>query len=198
MSRVLKGAQRGMATLVFSVIVLLLVTFASLYTAKTVITETKITNNETRSRHAFEAAESGINETFSLLKAKNRPCKSGGVFGGSLGNTNFYVVKDNAVSAIVSTDWASQTGHTGFVEVTVKDFTCDGVVQTSPTMVLEAIGWSDDKSASRTITVLADQADAMRNTPENPLVAWPVRFHGSILPLQVQQVEGGAQIGLLQ
>ncbi|MEY3018330.1 MAG: hypothetical protein RL336_1465 [Pseudomonadota bacterium] len=171
MSGLSRQSQCGIATLVFSVIVLLLVTFASLYTAKSVITETKITNNETRSRHAFEAAESGINETFSLLKAKNRPCKSGGVFGGSVGNSNFYVVKDSVVSAIASSSWATQTGHSGFVEVSVKDYACDGVIQTSPTMVIEAVGWSDDKTASRTISVLADQADAMRNTPENPLTA---------------------------
>jgi len=167
--------QCGAATLIFSIIVLLLVTFVSLYTSKSIITESKITNNEVRSKQAFEAAESGIAETFSRLKAKNRPCKSGGVFGGSssesLINKSFYVVKNNQLTSISTTAWSVQTDHSGFVEVEVSNFSCDGDVQTSQTISIVAKGWSDDKTASRTITVVADQADGVRNTPENPVTA---------------------------
>ena len=54
------GRQRGIATLLFSLLVMILVTYVVLYTSGSVLLEQQIVNNDVRSKHAFEAAEAGI------------------------------------------------------------------------------------------------------------------------------------------
>lgn len=164
--------QRGAGTLLFSIVVLLLVTFTTLYTSKSIITETKISNNELRAKQAFEAAETGINKVLSLLKAKQRPCIDGGVFADdqeALDNTNFYVIFEDSLLAIEESSAASQTGQKGFVRVTIDASSCLNNILSDPFLEITAVGMSDDRAATRTIVVNADQADAIRNVPENPM-----------------------------
>lgn len=52
--------QRGVAALIISLVLLVTITFVVLYTSRSVLMEQKVSNNEYRSRLAFEAAEAGL------------------------------------------------------------------------------------------------------------------------------------------
>lgn len=152
--------QSGAATLIFSIIVLILVTFVSLYSAKSIIVETKIFNNDLRSKQAFEAAEAGVNEAFSQLKNRKRVGDVLGLFGhlktpNSFANDHTFTYKENPS---VST---SRVIGSAYVEVKSSG---DG-------LLIISTGYSDDKTSERTITVFADNADAIANVPDNPLTA---------------------------
>ncbi|TNG02135.1 MAG: hypothetical protein EP297_01520, partial [Gammaproteobacteria bacterium] len=64
----LKSQQRGAMSLLISLVILVLITFVSLYTAHTVSMEQKITGNEFRSRQSFEAAEAGLRGALTYLR----------------------------------------------------------------------------------------------------------------------------------
>ena len=63
--------QRGAMALLMSLVILTLITFVSLYTAKTVSLEQKISGNDYRSRVAFEAAEAGIEAAITYVSSSN-------------------------------------------------------------------------------------------------------------------------------
>jgi hypothetical protein len=63
-------SQRGAATLVMTVVILLLVTMVGIYTGRTVVFESKVSANDFRSRQAFEAAESGLSRAIAYLSSR--------------------------------------------------------------------------------------------------------------------------------
>lgn len=52
--------QKGVASLVISLAILTLLTFITLYTSKSILTEQKLAHNDIKGKQAFEAAEAGI------------------------------------------------------------------------------------------------------------------------------------------
>ena len=139
---------RGAATLIFSIILLLLATYVTFSTSKSVLTETSITNNDYRSKAAFDAAEAGIARAYEALQQGKRVDDDFGVFGVD-------PVKTNSLSYSIS-----EGGRiVGWVDVTV---TSGQIVST---------GQSDDKTASKTITVTTAANLAIGNVPENPWIS---------------------------
>lgn len=134
----------GAATLVFSILVLLLVTFVTLYTSKSIITETRITNNISRAAMAFQAAEAGVAIAMEALEEGRRTNRDGGMFGAETD----------------STPTNSKQFSVGASQVTVS--------VTSSQII--SVGVSDDGTASKTITVEITQNDAIANIPENPWI----------------------------
>lgn len=154
--------QTGAATLIFSIIVLILVTLVTLYTARSIITETQVTNNAQRSKLAFQAAEAGVAEAFAALSAGRRYDFDGGVFG-TITSTYSDCYSDSALCVTtidVLSDLNDSSSIIGTATVTVNS-----------SYVITSIGQSDDGSASRTITVQTSQAKGIDNTPDNPLIS---------------------------
>jgi hypothetical protein len=159
--------QKGMATLLFSVIILLVVSFVTLYTSKSIITETNITNNEVRSQKAFEAAQAGVDFALSRLKNKKRPTPvdPNGFFDADTdyddGNPDVtrifnYQTINNSSSSLISS-----------AEITVECIVCS-IGEYKYRVISQ--GFSDDKSSSRTITVALENNPSIDEVPENPLI----------------------------
>lgn len=154
--------QRGMGTLIFSVLVMAAVLMMVLYTTKVIVIDTKIASNEVRSRRAFEAAEAGINAALAAYGNGRRPTYTengevyypGGVFGDE---TSPVGASDNATSFTLTDDAGNEVA---FVEVTVAT---SGEVQSR--------GWSDDRAISKLIVSQIQGAEGMSNVPENPFTA---------------------------
>jgi len=156
-----KNRQQGVATLLFSIIVLLLVTFVSLSTTKPIISETKITNNTIRAKLAFEAAEAGLAEAISALNNGNRPYDSndnpnGGVFDNRLDSPSGDPLSFDSLSGEIKN--GANIISSFFVSVDKNLF-------------IRSEGYSDDKSLTKVILVQVGAENILPNVPENPLIS---------------------------
>jgi len=154
--------QTGAATLIFSVIILLVITFVTLFTAKSIITETKVSNNVQRSKIVFEAAEAGIARAFSAFKDGRRYNRYGGVFGDPTTKTDCFTnISFCTLNFAVRADPANTSSRV-IANVTV-------IVDSN--YIITSTGTSDDGSISKTITMNTSQATAIDNTPDNPMIS---------------------------
>lgn len=144
--------QRGAVTLVLAIVLLMLTSMVAAYTGSTVLFEQKVSANEFRAGQAFEAAESGLLSAVAYIGARGGADKDrDGVIdpvydldGDGIGDVNTDTFSDNS-SVAVSIDGAF------------------------PNYAIEAVGVSDDLTATRTIRIIGASVDAMPNSPENPL-----------------------------
>jgi hypothetical protein len=148
-----KKSQSGVITLVVSLMILGLSTFVTFNVSKAILMEQKITNNDARARQAFEAAEAGILAAISYLGAN--PDVDGNNSIDPVFDTNSDGLGDSVSSAI----------GTGSVTVTTTDFSTN---MTSIRIVAQ--GFSDDRSATRTITQTLVTIDPLPNAPDNPVI----------------------------
>jgi hypothetical protein len=148
--------QRGVLTLVVSLAILVLSTLVTFSVTKAILMEQKISNNELRAKQAFEAAETGMLEAMNYID--NGPDRAAPwstidpVF-----DTNADGIGDASTKAV----------GTGSVTVTTTDLS--GTAMTSVRIV--AVGYSDDRSATRTITQTVVMINPLPNAPQNPLVS---------------------------
>jgi Tfp pilus assembly protein PilX len=155
-NKLLRGptCERGLITLAVSLSILLLSTLVVFNVSKAILMEQKIANNEARAKQAFEAAEAGISTAKKYIE--DDPDADGNGAVDPVFDTNANGVGD-ATTATVGT---------GSVTVTVTD--TSGGAMTS--FLITAVGYSDDRSASRTITQKIVTINPLPNNPSNPLV----------------------------
>jgi len=173
--------QRGAIVLTMSIIFLLLTTLVTLYSTRTILLEQKIVNNQTRAKLSFEAAEYGLSTAFQYL-ANNPDRNNDGILDSNIFNLD---AANNDIGTTNSTAVGSQS-----VEVTLTDIDGDADVILAIRIVSQ--GYSDDKSASRTITQVIKVVDALPNIPDNPLTTrGSVDVNGSAT---VHNLEGNSTI----
>ena len=163
-SMITGGHQRGVATLVISMIILVTITFITLYTAKTVLMEQKISTNEYRSRMAFEAAEAGAEMAVSYIN-NGRDQDGDTLLPGNLpGSDDDEFLFDSNSDGANDTNILTLPGG-GRVVVSLVNADVGDIIATDIT----SQGWSDDGAATRTINQTVALVDPLPNTPENPL-----------------------------
>jgi hypothetical protein len=135
-------------------VLLLLITLVGFYTSRTVVLERKIAGNDFRTRQAFEAAESGIHMALAYIGRRGGADKN----------------DDGILDPVFDTD-ADGIGDTN--TLTFGNFSSVTVTLTGvfPTIGIQADGFSDDRTASRTIHAVGSTADALPNAPTNPLTS---------------------------
>lgn len=162
--------QRGAMTLLISLVILTLITFVSLYTARTVSMEQKIAGNEFRSRQAFEAAEAGLEATLAYVNPDNGGpdrddndtldanvlCTA--ACAGSDGGAAPVDIQGDTSSMILA------NGST--VTVTVVDISEDSDMTQ---ILVTSVGTSSDGTASRTISLIVPTVTPLPNVPDNPM-----------------------------
>jgi len=146
--------QKGAITLAVSMAILMLSTLVVFNVSKAILMEQKITNNDGRAKQAFEAAEAGI------LAAVNYLTNDPDV------NTDGVIDPVFDTNADGLGDSSTTTVGTGRVVVATTDLS--GGNMTSIRIVAQ--GFSDDSSASRTITQTLVTINPLPNAPENPVV----------------------------
>ncbi|WP_068545777.1 PilX N-terminal domain-containing pilus assembly protein [Thalassotalea crassostreae] len=145
--------QRGMATLITSIILLVLITLVSFYMARSVLMEQKLVNNDIRSKQAFEAAEAGLSvaqEYFMKGIAENTA-------------EGKYVLTDEDGDGSNDT-FEGNLGNTSF-KVTLRAINVDGFIA----MGISSIGTSADGSATKTIETNVVALNPIPNIPDNPI-----------------------------
>jgi hypothetical protein len=122
------------------------------YTSRTVVVEEKIAGNDFRARQAFEAAESGLHIAMAYI----------GEAGGA----------DKDENGII--DQVFDTDDDGIGDIDSMTFDNSSSVTVTltgafPQIGIQADGFSDDRTATRTIRATGSTADALPNRPKNPL-----------------------------
>ena len=146
--------KRGFVTLGVSLAILLLSTLVVFNVSNAVLMEQKIANNSVRAKQAFEAAEAGI--TAALKYVETDPDADGDGVVDSVFDTDSDGIGDTNTAAV----------GTGSVTVTLAD-TSGGAMTT---FLITSVGYSDDKSAKRTITQQMVTINPLPNAPDNPFV----------------------------
>lgn len=152
--------QKGMSTLIFSVIILVLTSIATLTTFKFIREEQVLSNNEGRAKQAFEAAEAGL--ATALLYLGDGPDRD----------------NDNVIDPVFDIDsdgmGDSRTSTVGRGSVDVV------TVGIGNQIAVTATGFSDDRSATHVISQLLGITDPLPNDPANPMISkGKVEINGS-------------------
>lgn len=134
--------QRGAATLFMSLVVLVLVTLVIIYSARTINLELKTTANHIRADQAFEAAESGLNYALEYFKGVELDCSR------------------NVDDAPDTCD--NDTGN--LADIGTPSF----ILNVGDDRSVTSQGFSDDQTATRTITVDVGVSSPLPNPPDNP------------------------------
>lgn len=149
----MKNRQGGSATLVMSLVLLMLITMVSIYTSRTVLLEQKISANDFRERQAFEAAESGLTAAMAYLGSP-----------GGFDKNNDDVIDPGVFDS--NADGVGDSTSVTYADNSSVTVTVDGAF---PSFTLLSVGVSDDLTATRTVRSLAATVDTLPNVPSNPL-----------------------------
>lgn len=157
--------EHGFITLGVSLGILVLSTLVVLNVSNAIQLEQKISNNEVRAKQAFEAAEAGLSAALSVLEEDPDADNDGAVGSdGSSSVTSAEYLFD--VDANGTPETNTLTVGTGSVTVTATD-TSSGELTT---FLITSVGYSDDKSAMRTIRQRMVTINPLPNAPDNPFV----------------------------
>lgn len=156
--------QRGAATLTVSLAILLLGTLVVLGVSQAVVMEQKIANNSVRAAQAFEAAEAGMHAALDYLDTEPDRDGNGGI--DPVFDTNGDGTGDTSAASIGN----------GSVSVATQDL-ADGAMTR---IAVTATGYSDDRSAHRTLTQTFVTLDPVPHLPRIPLIAGgALEVHGT-------------------
>jgi Tfp pilus assembly protein PilX len=167
-SLTMKSKQRGVLTLAVSMAILMLSTLVTFNVSKAILMEQKITNNDTRAKMAFEAAEAGIVAAIDYLETD--PDRDAAVNTYGTGPTNCETGGGN-IDCVFDTN-ADNMGDTnistvGSATVTV---TLTDISGNMTSIQIVSRGASDDGTAIRTITQTIVTINPLPNAPDNPVI----------------------------
>jgi hypothetical protein len=149
-----RSIQTGAATISMAVVLLLLITMVGIYTSRTVNLEEKISGNDFRTRQAFEAAESGLQIAMAYISRRGGADKN----------------DDGILDGVFDTDG---DGIGDVNTMTFENFSSTTVTLTGafPRIAIQADGFSDDRTATRTVHAVGSTVDALPNAPSNPFTS---------------------------
>lgn len=143
--------QSGAMTLAISLAILVLSTLLTFSMSRVILMEQKISNNEFRSRQAFEAAEAGVTAALAY-------------FGDGADRDN-----DGVIDPVFDTDadgiGDSDTARTGTATMAVASTDLGDM----KSIAITSRGYSDDNSAMRVIRLATLTIPPVPNLPQNPL-----------------------------
>ncbi|WP_019592779.1 MULTISPECIES: PilX N-terminal domain-containing pilus assembly protein [unclassified Thioalkalivibrio] len=163
--------QKGLATLLIALIIMVAVTITVIFTAQTAILEQRMSANEMRMKQTANAAQGGIEHATHYVQG------------------GFDIVDQNGQPAVLgpSEDQAGQSTYRALFlppEAINWDIDCpdtpsnsigdySGVTSTAADtldVVLLSCGWSDDRSARKGIMTALRAGPSVANPPTNPLI----------------------------
>lgn len=162
-------SQRGALTLAVSLAILMLSTLVTFNVSKAILMEQKITNNDTRAKMAFEAAEAGIVAALDYIE--NDPDRDLAVNTYGASSTACGLPAGSTMDCIFDTN-ADGMGDTNIstvgsatVTVTLTDLSAN-----LTNIRIVATGRSDDGTAVRQITQTIMTINPLPNAPDNPVI----------------------------
>jgi Tfp pilus assembly protein PilX len=162
--------QRGAATLLVSMVLLIAATLLVLYTSQTTVFEQRMAANEVRERQAMGAAQAGADYAVALLLDGGTvldTIPNTAITSGSAPYSSYRTAYCGNSLPITYFDANAQCGATpaAGVSCTAPTSAADGVVW------VVSCGWSDDNTARKRILSYVGKSDALPYSPKNPLTA---------------------------
>ncbi|MCE0758776.1 PilX N-terminal domain-containing pilus assembly protein [Marinobacter sp. G11] len=160
-------SQRGAATLLITVTILVLITLVSFYTSRSVLMEQRITNADARSKEAFQAAEAGIRRAMAYLTEDMDRDDNGEV--------DPLVIGSDGENPGTSNVLPLESGATTTITLFGPDDDLSGSPSVIPTddddfrVTIRSVGLAADGSATRTVWQTIAKIDPLPNVPNNPL-----------------------------
>lgn len=148
--------QAGFLTMALTIGILMLSTLVVFNVSSTILFEQRVVSNDQRARQAFEAAEAGLDAATAYIR-EDRDRTGDGVVD---------PVFDSNGDGIGDSD--SRAVGNASVTVTVEDVSDAGDMST---LRIISRGFSDDGSASQTLTYVLVNMLPLPNSPENPLTS---------------------------
>ena len=155
-----KKRQQGMAVLIISIILLVLITLISVYLARTVLVEQKMVSNDFRARQAFDNAEAGLALAMEAISDDKYWDKDGDILG--IVDTNGDGI-NNSYDPVTQSDIATLDNGSVSIVVTLE------IINELNAYRIESTGLSDDGTARRTVTSMMRALNPLPNVPDNPL-----------------------------
>lgn len=163
-SKGMRCRQRGAATLLVSMVLLIAATLIILYTSQTTFVEQKISANEVRQRQAFSAAQAGIDMAIAQSNAAGSIPAAVSTNALVDDTKGFYQAVYCGGTLAVTALPACPNAHGGAIA-------CAAPASTDEKAWLMSCGWSDDDTARQRIVVYAGKLAPLPNSPTNPLTA---------------------------
>jgi len=160
--------QKGVATLLVSMVLLIAATLLVLYTSNTVVGEQRMSGNELRSKQAFEAAQGGLALSLERVNANGTFVDGNVNDTWSSANSSYVVSYCNGATFPAAQQCADQAS--GGVTPACAAPGADDV-----TAWVVACGWSDDNSGRKRLISFVAKSDPVPGSITNPLTA-----HGSV------------------
>ena len=163
--RLLGRSQRGLATLLVSVILFLLASVLLITVSRTTLMEQRMSANEIRTRQAFEAAQAGIDQAAVVMISSKVDANANGIADAGpsatlAGSGARYAVSWCQPGIALPANVCDTIGTTTCTAVTAANFN---------TPLIVSCGWSDDGIARRLIQQGIGTVSALGGTPSNPL-----------------------------
>lgn len=159
--------QRGMTTLLVSVVILVLTTILVIFVSRAALVEQRMSANDIRHKQAFEAAQAGMDQAMVFMRTAPQ--------GIDKNNDN---VADAGPTAVLTN---GSSYFVSFCEPATAIPACPDapgyVACTGPSLanfntpVVAACGWSDDAIARQQIRQGMGTVSAMSKSPTNPLTS---------------------------
>ncbi|MFP4639633.1 MAG: PilX N-terminal domain-containing pilus assembly protein [Guyparkeria sp.] len=161
-------SQRGMATVLVSIILLIAATLIAFFTARSAVVEQQITANEMRSKQALAAAEAGIQDALWTMQESGissspiTPATNNhGGFGGA-GQPTYQVAFCDPADPGIDEDSCPRSPGAP---------TCNPAPGGIQQAIAASCGWSDDRSARHLVTRMLRNTPSLPGTPTNPVTA---------------------------
>ncbi len=159
--------QRGAATLLVSLVLLIAVTLAVFATARSTFMEQRISANDLRSKAAFEAAQAGLDDAMAYFNS------SGGIDkdGNDVADTFTATALTDAGGRVVGqyqVAFCDRDQNPASIDCDDIGATCTTPPDLRRTLIVSC-GWSDDGVAHRRMITVAQRSPAVANPPSNPL-----------------------------
>jgi hypothetical protein len=165
--------QRGMATLLVSLLILVGATLIVMFSARTTLMEQRISGNEIRTKQALNVAQAGFDEALAYLRAGGR--NAGETFNGNngnLGGSSYRAVFWNSATPPVfgpNNLCPNAPGiPTGRV-VPPANFV-QGTPPVRVPFIIFSCGWSDDRAARQAVLMTAGLMPPLPGNPPAPLI----------------------------
>lgn len=161
----ISARQKGAATLLVTMILLIAATLLVLYASNTVVGEQRMSANEVRSKQAFQAAEAAIELYIEAMNVTAATFNDATVNARWASANSSYRVMSCSPSAFPAAQQCSDLAANGITPACVPPAAGDR------TAWVVACGWSDDSAARRRIVSFVGKSNPLPGDIKNPLIA---------------------------
>lgn len=176
------NSQRGAATLMVSMVLLVAVTLVVIVTARSSVMEQRVSANDMRAAAAFQSAQAGMDYAMAYLRSPGGMFKNSTNIGDPADVLPPDDLEDENGRVVGSYQVAFCLSDTDPDTLSCDDVTaCTAPARPSRQALILSCGWSDDGIAQAGIVQRIQNTSAMANPPTNPMTArGAVKAGGSV------------------